>query len=160
MLKAFVRFKDKTKIFCFIIDKITDSRDNNFSVYKKVSANGLAFAELGKIGYKLELTQDTLELEIEKDPTIVPTINYWLDKVFPNEKDGNGKVIRWLTPWCYEIRTEYYESNRAKGKVYDEEYVNNWTVGSNGTLTAASYEPLREKARIINCQNSNKYNIT
>ena len=33
-------------------------------------------------------------------------------------------------------------------------------VGSDGTLTAASYEPLREKARIINCQNSNKYNIT
>ena len=105
MLKAFVRFKDKTKIFCFIIDKITDSRDNNFSVYKKVSANGLAFAERGKIGYKLELTQEILELEIEKDPTIVPTINYWLDKVFPNEKDGNGNVIRWLTPWCYEIRT-------------------------------------------------------
>lgn len=160
VLKAFVRFKDKTKIFCFIIDKITDSRDDNFSVYKKVSANGLAFAELGKIGYKLELTQDTLELEVEKDPTIVPTINYWLDKVFPNEKDGNGNVIRWLTPWCYEIRTEYYESNRAKGKVYDEEYVNNWVTGSDGTLTAASYEPLREKARIINCQNSNKYNIT
>lgn len=160
ILKAFVRFDDKVKIYPFIIDKITDSRDDNFSVYKQVSANGLAFAELGKVGYKLELTQDTLELEVEKDNTIVPTINYWLDKVFPSEKDANGKVKRWLTPWCYEVRTEYYESDRVAGKVYDEEYVNNWNVGSDGTLTAASYEPTREKARIISCKDSNKYNIT
>lgn len=160
ILKAFVRFDDKVKIYPFIIDKIVDSRDDNFSVYKQVSANGLAFAELGKVGYKLELTQDILELEIEKDNTIVPTINYWLDKVFPNEKDANGNVKRWLTPWCYEVRTEYYESDRVAGKVYDEEYVNNWNVGSDGTLTAASYEPTREKARIISCKDSNKYNIT
>ena len=160
ILKAFVRFDDKVKIYPFIIDKIVDSRDDNFSVYKQVSANGLAFAELGKVGYKLELTQDTLELEVEKDNTIVPTINYWLDKVFPSEKDANGRVKRWLTPWCYEVRTEYYESDRVAGKVYDEEYVNNWNVGSDGTLTAASYEPTREKARIISCKDSNKYNIT
>lgn len=160
ILKAFVRFDDKIKIYPFIIDKIVDSRDDNFSVYKQVSANGLAFAELGKVGYKLELTQDTLELEVEKDNTIVPTIDYWLDKVFPSEKDANGKVKRWLTPWCYEVRTEYYESDRIAGKVYDEEYINNWNVGSDGTLTAASYEPTREKARIISCKDSNKYNIT
>lgn len=160
ILKAFVRFDDKVKIYPFIIDKIVDSRDDNFSVYKQVSANGLAFAELGKVGYKLELTQDILELEVEKDNTIVPTIDYWLDKVFPSEKDANGKVKRWLTPWCYEVKTEYYESDRVAGKVYDEEYVNNWNVGSDGTLTAASYEPTREKARIISCKDSNKYNIT
>lgn len=160
ILKAFVRFDDNVKIYPFIIDKIVDSRDDNFSVYKQVSANGLAFAELGKVGYKLELTQDILELEVEKDNTIVPTIDYWLDKVFPSEKDANGKVKRWLTPWCYEVRTEYYESDRVAGKVYDEEYVNNWNIGSDGTLTAASYEPTREKARIISCKDSNKYNIT
>ena len=160
ILKAFVRFDDKVKIYPFIIDKIVDSRDDNFSVYKQVSANGLAFAELGKVGYKLELTQDILELEVEKDNTIVPTINYWLDKVFPSEKDASGNVTRWLTPWCYEVKTEYYESDRVAGKVYDEEYVNNWNVGSDGTLTAASYEPTREKARIISCKDSNKYNIT
>ena len=160
ILKAFVRFDDKVKIYPFIIDKIVDSRDDNFSVYKQVSANGLAFAELGKVGYKLELTQDILELEVEKDNTIVPTIDYWLDKVFPSEKDASGNVTRWLTPWCYEVRTEYYESDRVAGKVYDEEYVNNWNVGSDGTLTAASYEPTREKARIISCKDSNKYNIT
>ena len=160
ILKAFVRFDDKVKIYPFIIDKIVDSRDDNFSVYKQVSANGLAFAELGKVGYKLELTQDILEFEVEKDNTIVPTIDYWLDKVFPSEKDANGRVKRWLTPWCYEVKTEYYESDRVAGKVYDEEYVNNWNVGSDGTLTAASYEPTREKARIISCKDSNKYNIT
>ena len=160
ILKAFVRFDDKVKIYPFIIDKIVDSRDDNFSVYKQVSANGLAFAELGKVGYKLELTQDILELEVEKDNTIVPTIDYWLDKVFPSEKDASGNVTRWLTPWCYEVKTEYYESDRVAGKVYDEEYVNNWNVGSDGTLTAASYEPTREKARIISCKDSNKYNIT
>ena len=46
-------------------------------------------------------------MEFEKNPNIVATIDYWLDKVFPNERDENGKVIKWLTPWCYEIRMDW-----------------------------------------------------
>ena len=48
-----------------VIDKITDSRDSHFAIYKQVEASGLAFAELGKIGYKLELTKDIVLDEIK-----------------------------------------------------------------------------------------------
>jgi hypothetical protein len=67
----------------------------------------LAFAELGKIGYKLELNSHTLETDFSEDDTVVATIDYWLDKIFPNEKDENGIIVKWLTPWCYEIRMDW-----------------------------------------------------
>jgi hypothetical protein len=67
----------------------------------------LAFAELGKVGYKLELTADTLEIDFAKDSSTIANINYWLDKVFPNIRDEAGNVIRWLTPWSYEIRMDW-----------------------------------------------------
>jgi hypothetical protein len=61
-------------VFPFIIDTIVDKRDKNYSVFKEITANGLAFAELGKVGYKIELSKTILEKEYEKDDTIVPTI--------------------------------------------------------------------------------------
>ena len=68
-----------------IIDTIMDRRDSHFAVYKYIEASGLAFAELGKQGYKLELTSFTIEDENtkaaekaeaeEKDPIFIePTI--------------------------------------------------------------------------------------
>ena len=44
----FVIVKNETKVYSFIIDKIVDKRDSHFSVYKEITASGLAFAELGK----------------------------------------------------------------------------------------------------------------
>lgn len=55
VLKVFVSFENEVKIFPFIINKIQDKRDKSFSVFKEVEGGGLAFAELGKQGYKLEL---------------------------------------------------------------------------------------------------------
>jgi hypothetical protein len=55
ILKAFVNFEGETKVFPFIVDEIKDKRDSHFSTFKEIKANGLAFAELGKIGYKIEL---------------------------------------------------------------------------------------------------------
>lgn len=57
VLKVSIQFADDsvedgyiTKVFPFIIDKIVNRRDNSFGVYKEVTGNGLAFAELGKVG--------------------------------------------------------------------------------------------------------------
>ena len=121
VLKVFVNLGDTpeaAQVFPLIINKITDSRDAHFSVYRSVEASGLAFAELGKQGYKLELNNFTIEDENTKNAEeaaekgeeatlIVPTIQYWLDKVFPNVKNKDGKITEWLTPWCYEIRMDY-----------------------------------------------------
>lgn len=102
-------------MFPFIIDKIEDKRDAHYSVFKKIEGTGLAFAELGKLGYKLELNESLVNREQKDDPKLLTTIQYWLDKVFPNEKDENGNIIRWLTPWCYEIRMDWsYHSDIDK----------------------------------------------
>lgn len=213
VLKVFIQFKDTVKVFPFMIDKIVNKRDGSFSVYKEVTGNGLAFAELGKIGYKLELTSDVLEDDFKNDSTVVANINYWLDKVFPNVKDDAGNVLRWLTPWSYEIRMDwrgyfqdpsdfiidggsavnwqdrgfmFYNSKgmaatlnnkdknwllinggtsakmyqiRDEEVIYEDAYVADWTV-SNGTLTPLKVSSFEEKARYVNCSNSNKYNIT
>lgn len=213
VLKVTIEFDDETKVYPFIIDQIVNKRDNNFSVYKEVTGNGLAFAELGKIGYKLELTADILEQDFAEDSSVVANVNYWLDKVFPNVRDEAGNVIRWLTPWSYEIRMDwrgyaqdpsdffidggtaaqftgysFYNGRGAKevinGKdknwmvinsgtsaklyqirdeevIYEDAYVASWITNKEETaLLPVEVTSFEEKARYVNCQNSNKYNIT
>jgi hypothetical protein len=140
---VFLKDKEENKVYPFIVDKIIDKRDSHFSIYKEITCNGLAFAELGKTGYKLELTKEIVELELEKNPELLPTIDYWLDKVFPNEKltndagelildkNGNPIISKWLTPWCYEIRMDwshYSAANRFSNKMYEDSYVSSWGV--------------------------------
>lgn len=168
ILKVFVNYENEIKVYPFIVDKITDARDSHFSVFRKIEASGLAFAELGKVGYKLELTQDSLLLEQEEKPEedIVPTINYWLDKVFPSEEItiNNKAYRRWLTPWCYEIKmdwSDYSEEGRLPTKIYEDSYVSSWGLSQDKTeLIPEGFEIGKERAAIINCSNSNKYNIT
>ena len=169
ILKVFLEEDGETKVYPFIVDKITDKRDSHFSVYKEIEANGLAFAELGKQGYKIELNSHTVDVDLEKDKNTVTTIQYWLDKVFPNEKDRNGNIIKWLTPWCYELRMDwsnYTAANRMPNKIYEDSYVSSWSLKNEDnpaietTLEPAGFEEGLEKARPIECANSNKYNIT
>ena len=210
VLKVSVQFSENDiKIFPFIIDKITNKRDSHFSVYKEVECNGLAFSELGKQGYKVELNSTVLEEDYSKDDTIIANINYWLDKIFPNEKDEEGYITKWLTPWCYEIRMDWrgyfdqlsdtfidggtagqlegynfyngrdssYLNNHEKwltinpgnsnplyqernsSIIYENPYVSNWDV-VNEKLVPVSNVFFKEKARYVECANSNKYNIT
>ena len=166
VLKVFVEVENKTKVYPFLIEKIVDKRDEHFAVYKEISGSGLAFSELGKVGYKLELTQETALKELEKNPELdVETLDYWLDKVFPNEKDENGNIITWLTPWCYEVRMDWSHcidaNDRLNTKVYDDAYVSSWAIDENSNeFIPVEIMPCREKARAIDCVNSNKYNIT
>jgi len=159
VLKVFVEADGERKVFPFIVDKIIDKRDAHFSVYKEVTGSGLAFAELGKTGLKLELNSHTVETDYEKDNNTVATLDYWLDKVFPRDESG-----RWLTPWCYEIRMDWShysdKEERLPNKVYEDAYVNGWNI-VEGELVPAGVTPCQEKARYINTEeNSNKYNIT
>ena len=164
ILKVFIKYFNETKIFPLMIDNIAIKRNSHFAVYKEVEAHGLAFSELGKIGYKLSLDSSILEKDYELDSNTTATINYWLDKVFPNEKDEGGKIIKWLTPWCYEIRMEWETvsgQTLQSDKIYDPSYVDSWGINKSGTeLVPLSVSDYQEKARYIDCKNSNKYNIT
>ena len=153
ILKVFLKNGEEDKIYPFIVDKITDKRDSHFAIYKEVECNGLAYAELGKTGYKLELTSEIVNLELEDNPNLTPTMDYWLDKVFPNERDANGKIIKWLTPWCYEICMDWshystgiddgtgeIKNKRDPNKMYEDSYVASWgvdaTYDDNGNITS------------------------
>ena len=109
-------------------------------------------------------------------------MDYWLDKVFPNEKDANGKIIKWLTPWCYEICMDWshystgiddgtgeIKNKRDPNKMYEDSYVASWgvdaTYDDNGNITSEKlvsreFKTGQEKARFIDCKASNRYNIT
>jgi len=133
ILKAFVNLGKETKVFPFIINEIKDKRDSHFATYKEVTGAGLAFSELGKVGYKIELSQELLLSEYEDNTDLIPTIDYWLDKVFPNVRDEkSGKIIKWLTPWCYEIRMDWShyadKDMRESNKIYDDAYTSSWKV--------------------------------
>lgn len=67
--------------------------------------------------------------------------------------------------------SQYTVSGRAANKIYEDSYVSSWTIkegttDNNGniitadTLAPVDFEEGLEKARYIDCQNSNKYNIT
>ena len=164
ILKIFISYSDEVKVFPLLINSLTIKRDEHFSVYKEIVADGLAFSELGKLGYKLELTHEILEADYKEDLSTTATINYWLDKVFPNEKDSTGKIIKWLTPWCYEIRMEHESltgENLLTNKIYDTPHVNSWGLTEDGeNLISQGMSDYQEKARYIDCSYSNKYNIT
>lgn len=96
-----------------------------------------------------------------------PTLQYWLDKVFPNEKDENGKITKWLTPWCYEIRMDWSSYSdaamRLSTEVYENNYVSSWVLSedeNNPILLPKETVSSAIKARIVECKESNKYNIT
>lgn len=174
ILKVFIQFNNEIKIFPFIIDKIIDKRDSHFAVYKQIEATGLAFQELGKIGYKIEMSDSVINKDYENNNKLILNLDYWLDKVFPNEKDSNGKIIKWLTPWCYEINMDwsnYVDEKRLSTKMYEDSYVSSWgiqrgTIDNNGNaltadqLVSKEITTSLEKSRKIDSKNSNKYNLT
>lgn len=156
----------KEDIFEFIINKITETHENG-QLYCEVSADGLAFQELGKVGYKISFNEDTFlneynewwEKNKEIEPEPIANINYWCDKAFKNSK------------WTYEVQMDWSgfdgetenanrtENMRQPDKIYEEEYVSSWSDTESG-LAPMELEPYKEKARIISIEKSNLYNIT
>lgn len=144
------------KIFEMVITSITERREGN-EVYCDVECTSLAQKWLGKIGYQLTLDSETILLEEEKEnTTIEPNINYWLDKVFP--KDDNGD---WVTDWGYSIQMNYNEVglNRDSDKIYEDDNVINWQQNEEKLVPQYNIDPI-EKKRFANIKESNKYNIT
>lgn len=104
MRKIKVIFNKMTKneeVFEFIITKVTESHEDD-ELTCDVECEGLAFHELGKIGYKISLDQDNFLNEykdwadgkIDGDEPHA-TLNYWCDKVLKNSK------------WTYCVRMDW-----------------------------------------------------
>ena len=158
-------------VFEFLITKVTERHEAN-GLFCDVECEGLAFHELGKIGYKISFSPDTFYLDdqlwFNGDQTGEQprqTIQYWNEKtnfLLPYPENKNEIIPN---KWYYKIEMnwERYGSSagRENNKVYEDEYVSSWELNSNThKLIPTSVESMREKERSIEISESNIYNIT
>ena len=142
------------KIYEFLITKINEEHGDS-GAYCNIETTGLAFEELGKIGYKIVLSQDEFLLDYnnwaENDgaPANEPhaTINYWCDKIFENLN------------WNYKIQMEWDNPEMVNNKIYEWDFISAWDI-ENTELISSEIHLLQEKERIVSCEKSNIYNIT
>ena len=163
----FKKGSNKPVIYEMLITKVSE-KHSGFQLTCEVNCEGLAFHELGKIGYRIALQKDAYyneyneafeavpdELTQERPPLPINNIQYWNDKIFT--LDGKNK---WQ--WTYEVRMSH-AMNQGKGlaadKVYEDDYVSSWTVQDN-KLVSTNYEVGKEKCRLIDEKDSNVYNLT
>lgn len=167
----FNKGEEDEEIFEFVIHNISETHKEG-QVYCEVSAEGLAFQELGKIGYKISLvSQDFLDeynnwIEFEEEkPEPKNNINYWCDKIFQNSN------------WSYEIQMDWsaydgivsemdnetreQKSLRRTDRIYEEEYIASWEYNeTQDILIPSRMEPFQEKLRLVDLEKSNIYNLT
>lgn len=156
----FNRQEEAERVFEFVIVKVTETHEG-FETYCEVESEELAFHELGKVGYKVDLSADLFNMEydewaesvegtdenVEEEP--VNNINYWVDKVL----DG--------TLWEYGVQMKhegYTEDECKSNTIYEDEYAENWQM-KNGHLVPSTIIDKKEKLRLIDENNSNRYNL-
>lgn len=181
----FKKHQQGEKVIELMITKVTESHDKD-QLMCEVSCEGLAFHELGKLGYKIALeTDDLIEenyqwfrgtVEYSKEAEPVPlgvrgedgklypidqprgTLQYWNDKVF---KLASGN---WKWNWTYEVQMDYNNNpgkNLDSSKVYEDAYVSSWDYDSNSEMVVArAYVDNAEKERVVDLKESNVYNLT
>lgn len=161
-------------IFEFLITNVSEEHEED-KLFCRVECEGLAFHELGKIGYKYELSDEGFELTYKtwctsnpkkwtRNDGVVMTsepkqnVQYWCDQCNLSPLPSNSSQID-PTRWYYQIRMNWdlqRDGNRSSGIIYEEPYPTSWSVD----LSPEGYSSLREKCRPVNTSESNIYNIT
>lgn len=148
-------------VFEFLINKVTDEHVRD-ELYCNVECEGLAFNELGKIGYKISLSSEDFYKAYEEwfsdenhegdEP--IANIEYWLKQFMQPSTSSSAE-------WHYEIDMDWgsYSEARSSDKIYDDTYVGSWII-NDGNITPNDIVDYQEKARLIDIEESNIYNIT
>ena len=177
------------KIYQFLIVKVKEKHDSDNSLYCEVECEGLAFHELGKIGYKIGLSsQDFYNDDYDwatngqwidgygnvQTTEPLATLNYWNDKIFSTISNWQYKIqMNWnnhslsrtesegvLEDYTTENDVLIQMNKRASNKVYEQDFIDAWNL-KDGKLVPSHITYAREKARIsIDISDSNIYNIT
>ena len=167
----FNRGEPEEAIYEFIITQVTDTHEQNMPRCE-VHCEGLAFHELGKIGYKYSLSIDdyyadeeaiwekfasgTVEEQLARGHS--PNIDYWCEKI------GLKKYSSTETPlssvWYYRVNMDwsgfFQSASRKANKVYEEAYIATYDEDLNPT----EYVNFQEKYRFVTASGSNIYNLT
>ena len=162
--------KGKEEIFEFVISKVTETHTDG-QLKCEVTAEGLAFQELGKVGYKISLLSDDFIEEYNKwaesdktAPEPKNNLNYWCNKIFENSRWDYEVQMDWtaydgiINP---DLTNEERENLglRRTDMIYEEEFVSSWEY-ENETLTPSKVESFKEKLRLVDLEKSNIYNLT
>lgn len=170
MHKLKVVFNKKTEeeqTYEFLVVSVAHDHSGD-NVDLNVKAEGLAYHELGKIGYKIALSETNYTLALDEwelnglvTEQPLNNIQFWNDLVF-KDSDGN-----WRTNWTYELQMDWsafstlYTSELKQSDVlYEDEYISSWQLDENGKMAPRDIQATREKCRIIDVSASNIYNIT
>ena len=145
----------REEVFEFVISKVTETHTDG-QLRCEVTAEGLAFQELGKVGYKVSLmSQDfideynnwynsTVGKDTEDEIFDYPdeeakaaaepknNLNYWCDKLFKNSRWDYEIQMDWSSfdGVTLELDNETRESMKLRrtDKIYEEEYISSWEV--------------------------------
>lgn len=181
----FNKHTEDQKIFEFVITKVTETHETD-NLICEVECEGLAFNELGKQGYLIELSSDVFYDEytnwFNKMPQEVDmsegenyneslaswredephaTLQYWNEEKLnlPLRKDDGVQIIN-PRKWYYKIQMNWdsYHSAvaRTSDKVYEDDFVSSWDENGN----PLNIERVREKERLLDESESNLYNLT
>ena len=178
------------KIYEFLIVKVNEEHDDENSLYCNVQCQGLAFHELGKIGYKISLSADdfynddydwatngswyNVKTKAQDITQPLATLNYWNDKVFSTINNWTYEIqMNWDSHSLQKIQKEgvledytsendvtIYWNKRDSNKVYEEDFIDSWSLKED-QFVPSHITHAREKARVsIDLKDSNIYNIT
>ena len=193
----FNKGSDTEKVYEFLIVKVNE-RHVKDELFCDVSCEGLAFHELGKIGYKISLSAEDVNRDVEQweeeDPEIkiknedqilvykykgntpeerleaykaaypLATLQYWLNKfLLPEPEEGSNEEVS-PNKWYYKVEMNYdaFEDrqNRNSSTIYEESYPASWDTTDDKKITVVRIEPYKEKARLVDLEESNIYNLT
>ena len=108
---------ENEKVFEFVITKVTETHQTETLVCN-VECQGLAFHELGKIGYKISLTAedfyDDYDKWLESNPPegeeFIANLPYWMDKVLATKTD-----------WHYDVEMDWINYDGTVLQLYGDE---------------------------------------
>lgn len=171
------------KVYEFLINNVSEQHSEK-TLMCKVECDGLAFNELGKVGFKVSMSGDAFynedyewfikardskgNLKVRQQP--VATLQYWVNKCLKPAPESDAEwanqtisSAREPGQWYYRVDMDYTAYSLASGdrtrdrhKVYEDEYITGWD--DEGEVP--TYDVCAEKERIIDVEESNLYNIT
>ena len=155
------------QVFDFLLVKINEDHEQDIPTCT-VECEGLAFHELGKTGYKYDLSYDNFALEMEAwensgkpiDKMPHATVDYWCEKIQLELYPTDPTKPVYPNRWYYKVDMDWSsfdeKFHRSLSKVYEEMYSTDW----DENLRPTAVEAMREKERMVEIKESNRYNIT
>lgn len=180
----FNKAAEDESIFELLVTNVSDNHEAD-ALTCDITCEGLAFHELGKIGYKISLSDEDFldeneewfneyhqlfeENQVEDYATLNPpeapimNLQYWNDKIFYYTDEEGNRQQKYA--WDYVLQMDWSDTSvaedRSPQRVYDEEYVASWDLDQNkGEIYPTRIEKFKEKSRSIESEQSNIYNIT